>query len=270
MSSNFASINADRSDKGYSVSIMQHAAEFIKTGVSFLPPNHNLNKFVIFGQGRCGSTLLTTLIDSHPEIVCEDELLSMRHMFPFARVNRFGRTSRSDLKAFGFHLKPWHVTRVLTRDLKSFTDKLDEYGYRFIHLKRSNWFLQSISQVKLHEYSIIHAKSKSEAPTKPVAVDTSMLLFLIKEKEALAAQELSVISSLSNPAISVIYEENLSSPEKQQATASRIFSELKLSDSKVSTPLRKVSPNNWRDGVSNASEVEDFMNNSEFAHFLGD
>lgn len=30
-------------------------------------------KFVIFGQGRTGSTLLTSLLSSHPEITCEGE-----------------------------------------------------------------------------------------------------------------------------------------------------------------------------------------------------
>ncbi len=34
------------------------------------------SKFIIFGQGRSGSTLLMELLDSHPEIKCDSELFT--------------------------------------------------------------------------------------------------------------------------------------------------------------------------------------------------
>lgn len=39
-------------------------------------------KFVIFAQGRSGSTLLTSTLDSHPDIHCDDEILIVPRAFP--------------------------------------------------------------------------------------------------------------------------------------------------------------------------------------------
>ncbi len=39
------------------------------------------SKFIIFGQGRSGSTLLKQLLDSHPEITCEGELLNVEDKY---------------------------------------------------------------------------------------------------------------------------------------------------------------------------------------------
>ena len=223
---------------------------------------------VIFGQGRSGSTLLDSLLDSHPAVTSCDELLRTRARYPWSRLEWFEIKLPASQKAFGFHLKPWHVNRVQELDLDEFTDELIERDFRFIHLKRENWFLKSLSQSKFFMYRILHARTDREVQDKAVFVDPELLVLLLKEKQEEDETESVVTSKLSYTPEEIIYERDLLAPEQQQATASRIFAFLGLSDAKVSTPLRKVSPKDWRLGVSNAEEIEQAVRDAGFDRFL--
>ena len=99
-------------------------------------------------------------------------------------------------------------------------------------------------------------------------VDPELLVLLLKEKQEEDETESVVTSKLSYTPEEIIYERDLFAPEQQQATASRIFAFLGLSDAKVSTPLRKVSPKDWRLGVSNAEEIEQAVRDAGFDRFL--
>ena len=258
-----------RSRKAYTLPVHRQAVELLRTVTKYwYRKKKDLVRFVIFGQGRSGSTLLDSLLDSHSEVSSCDELLRMRSRFPWSHLEWSERKASATKKAFGFHLKPWHVTRVQELDLDEFTDELIKRDFRFVHLKRENWFLKSLSQVKLHMYRVVHARTDSQVPDKGLFVDPELLVFLIKEKQEQDETESIVTSKLSYRPEEVIYERDLLTPEQQQATASRIFAFLGLSDAKVSTPLRKVSPKDWRLGVSNAEEIEQAVREAGYGRFL--
>lgn len=72
-------------------------------------------RFVVFGLGRNGSTLLASLLDSYPSIRCERELLNPEHGYvrpaPLARALRLApmpllalRTLRCPEPVYGFRL----------------------------------------------------------------------------------------------------------------------------------------------------------------------
>ena len=54
-------------------------------------------KFVIFGRGRSGSTLLVSLLNSNPDIHCDGEILSRKKLFPEKVIHskRLCRTKKS-------------------------------------------------------------------------------------------------------------------------------------------------------------------------------
>ena len=258
-----------RSRKAYTSPVSRQAVDLLRTVAKYwYSKKKDLVRFVIFGQGRSGSTLLDSLLDSHPAVTSCDELLKMRTRFPWSRVEWFERKLPAPQKAFGFHLKPWHVTRVQELDLDEFTDELIERDFRFVHLKRENWFLKSLSQAKLHMYRVVHARTDRQVPDKNMFVDPELLVLLIKEKQELDVAESIVTSKLPYKPEEIVYERDLLAPEQQQAAASRIFAFLGLSDAKVSTPLRKVSPKDWRLGVSNAEEIEQAVRDAGFERFL--
>lgn len=269
MNKNIAQLQSARSKEAYSLTVRQQAVEFLRTlAARGHRKNPRLTRFVIFGQGRSGSTLLESLLDSHPEVTCEDELLRFRFLMPFARIERHARAVPAGHKAFGFHLKPWHVTRIYGQELPPFISALDEKGYKFIHHQRANWFLQSLSQVKFVSHKVAHAREESQVPQGALSVDPEMLVFLLREKEALAKEEAAVIQQLSQPAIRVVYEHDLQTPEQQQRAASRLFQWLGLPDAQAKTSMRKVSPEDWRLGVQNVEEVEAAVQEAGFGRFL--
>ena len=142
-----------RSKKAYTLSARRQVADLLRTVTKhWYRKKKDLVRFVIFGQGRSGSTLLDSLLDSHPAVTSCDELLRTRARYPWSRLEWFERKLPASQKAFGFHLKPWHVNRVQELDLDEFTDELIERDFRFIHLKRENWFLKSLSQSKFFMY----------------------------------------------------------------------------------------------------------------------
>ena len=57
-----------------------------------------VRRFVIFAQGRTGSTLLTSSLDSHPEIRCADEILGRPRGDPKAYVENRARLCRTARK----------------------------------------------------------------------------------------------------------------------------------------------------------------------------
>ena len=50
-------------------------------------------RFVIFAQGRTGSTLLTSTLDTHPQIACRDEILGLPRAMPRRFVETAARGS---------------------------------------------------------------------------------------------------------------------------------------------------------------------------------
>jgi fatty acid/phospholipid biosynthesis enzyme len=53
-------------------------------------------RFVIFAQGRTGSTLLTSTLDTHPQITCNDEIRSDKSISDAVRRKR-GASEQSTL-----------------------------------------------------------------------------------------------------------------------------------------------------------------------------
>jgi hypothetical protein len=261
-------INNARSSDKYKVSLARKTIDVVGALSSYLLPRTPREKFVIFGQGRCGSTLLTTLLDSHPDIRCEDELLSMRYWQPLTRLARYKNLAQRKSKVFGFHLKPWHIERVYERSLLDFCLKMDKQGYNFIHLKRRNIFLQSLSQAKLHLYGIVQSNSSPRTDKKEFYVDPKLVIFLMEEKELIAKGEALIIPQLSKPVFEVTYEDDLWNSDVQKATTAKLFSHLGLKAFESSTPLKKVSPRDWRLGVENAEKIEAEVRKTPYAKFL--
>ena len=50
-------------------------------------------RFVMFAQGRTGSTLLTSTLDTHPQIACRDEILGLPRAMPRRFVETAARGS---------------------------------------------------------------------------------------------------------------------------------------------------------------------------------
>ncbi|HBE17486.1 MAG TPA: hypothetical protein DEG17_03890 [Cyanobacteria bacterium UBA11149] len=84
--------------KSESLFIHKRREIFAYLRVLFKHKNIPSNKFVIFGQGRTGSTLLYSLLNSHPQIHCDEEILEDRVFFPVQYVK--GRCCKAKKKMY--------------------------------------------------------------------------------------------------------------------------------------------------------------------------
>ncbi len=107
-----------------------------------------MQKFVIIYTGRCGSSLLQTLLDSHPEVVCMGELLHIGQQFNQSGVHAkpaevfdFINQASPNMLALGFKLSLHHFSS----DRDAMTKWVGESGSKCIHIKRQNPIDQYVS-----------------------------------------------------------------------------------------------------------------------------
>lgn len=109
-------------------------------------------KFVIFCQGRTGSTLLYSLLNSHQQIHCDEEILEDSVFFPFQYVK--GRCAKAKKNVYGFRVKIYQLIHNQHQKPEKFLLNLSKDGWQIIYLKRTNILRQAISRMV--------AKSKDE------------------------------------------------------------------------------------------------------------
>ena len=273
MNENIQKYQIRKSDSSYQLSVKDHFKDFLR--FLYLSKNGLLGRssngpkrFVIFGQGSCGKTLLTSCLNSNPEIRCKGELLFRRHLLPISYVEYFVQDAGLEFQAYGFELKPWHITRVLKREPRIFMKRLEDAGYVFIHLVRNNVFLQSLSQVNRFSRGIVHTSSKEKVQKDLCEIDVEYLIYLMRSMIYLRRLENYGLASITNPFIEIEYESNLQFQCDHQNICNIIFEFLGLKRSIVSSSLRKVYPHNWRHGVSNAQEIELALVDAGFGDFI--
>ncbi|MEQ8663066.1 MAG: hypothetical protein RLW62_19800, partial [Gammaproteobacteria bacterium] len=105
-------------------------------------------RFVIFGDGRTGSTLLVRLLGSHPDIHCDDEILHGWCAFPAHRVR--DHLARTSAAAYGFKLLTYQLTDVMCLPwdhARALLDWLEGAGFIIIHITRENALEHALSQI---------------------------------------------------------------------------------------------------------------------------
>ena len=135
---------------------------FVRSGVEHRLIGPALSRWrpgavALFHTGRCGSTVLTDLLDQHPEVSWDGETYGRviegikgqglaRSEVDFDPVSYLGgRLNRSGRRWFGFDLKFSHLTEF-GATLESYIDGLETLGVnRFVSLRRRNYLRQVIS-----------------------------------------------------------------------------------------------------------------------------
>jgi len=228
-----------------------------------------INKFVIFAQGRTGSNLLETLVNSHPHVVCEGEILLRRYIkVLYPKVYIKGRATNYPLDTvYGFRLQPNHLIFQKLPTLSFFSFLVDEH-WKIIYLRRENFLRQIVSgkianQRKEWHY---HSIQKKESTLPQIELNIPRLLENLEAKQIALSEEKRLLQQL--PHIEVVYEYDLLNPEKHQETANRIFAYLSLSSAKVETKLERTPFQNLAKIISNFDEVTEALKNTKYYHFI--
>ena len=231
---------------------------------SNIPQRH----FLILGQYRSGTTLLVSLLNSHPDIHCGHEILLPQNAKVLLSPKYFikGQAARYNKKVYGFKVMWPQLKRQRLINPEKLLHDLYEEGWKFIYLKRLNIFHQTISHLVASARGQwhYHADDLSERPL--VTIDCDRLLKRMSWNEVLYREETAVTQNL--PHLPLVYEQNLLHAENHQQTAKHIFQFLGLQSVPVKTDFVKVSPRHLSDIIQNYEEVIDFVRETKYAHYL--
>lgn len=230
------------------------------------------NKFVIFAQGRTGSTLLASLLNSHPEVFCDGEILDHKKFFPMDFIR--GRCAISNARVYGFKLKIYHIREdQKISDTKQFVLGLCNCGWKIIYLKRLNIFRHALSDVFLDYRHATgkgahHMKSNGSLNLKRLYVDCDKLLHFMMVREAIMEEEKELLTNI--PHISVTYEDTLLREKDRQYYLNQIFDYLNIEHAPVSTKYVRTSSDKLPDFVLNHDEVIRTVSKTKYAKYVTD
>lgn len=226
------------------------------------------SKFIILAQGRAGSSLLVDLLNSHPQMHCDSEIL--RYRIPFLKMFLNGRSKINSHKTYGFKLKLNHLidAQKITQP-EIFLRDLQQAGWKIIYLERKNQLRRIISWYVAKERGDAEYRI-DQGPLKlqQVVVDSNRLVQDLEQKEAASNMEKEVLKDI--PHLKICYEEDLLNEALHQTTLNRIFDFLNLDAVPVGTELQKICADSLNHIIANYDEMAQVIGQTKYAHFLTD
>lgn len=215
------------------------------------PKNRDVRKFLIIGRARSGTTLLTQLLNAHPEVKCDREVLAKSVIAPVAHLERLA--AKSPAPAYGAKLLSYQMVQVhRLKDPVGFLEALDARGFRFVHLHRES-FPQLVSLMLAKARNVYHHGRQKGGRPEPVRLDADAFVRQFEWTEMLLDYERRCLRDLPHAEIS--YEADLLRAERHQATADRLFAWIGVPSAPVAAGLRKLLPEDPRALIGNYDEV---------------
>ncbi len=214
-------------------------------------------KFLILSSGRSGSTLLENILASNSNIHCEGELLRGKNFKPKKVVKLTEQTCPTSI--FGFKLLTYQLLEIQTaiNNKKNFLYHLVEDGYKIIYLERSNSLLQALSVLYAMRRNVWHYKNEAKVKDFKMRLDPETLADTVLDFEIFKDQEKKLLEHI--PYLYINYEEELNKANNLPATIDKLSNYLELPFSTPTIGLKKVTPVQLSNYVSNYREITSFI-----------
>lgn len=215
-------------------------------------------RFFIFGQGRTGSTLLVTMLDSHPEIHCEDELLFHPRLFPMGYIR--GICGASTKPVVGFHVKIYQLLYDQKMpEPQVFLDRLREDDWKMIFLKREDIFRHAVSPILAQARNLWHVGKTGEALNPPTSVrlNPDQVVAAVRQRQTYRKMEAEIVSDF--PHLEICYERDLFDSTQRQRTSGRLCEYLGVAKQNLTSPLKATTSRSLKDAIENFGEIEHAM-----------
>lgn len=240
---------------------------YIRVGLSGSKHAPPATRFVVFAQGRTGSTLLVTLLNSNPSIHCDGEILRKKRLFPGHLIAARSRLGGRDV--YGFKLKIYQLWAQKIYDARPFVHGLHEDGWKVIYLKRRNILRQVISRmVARHRQGGLHWSEDGPVRLDRIHVDCGKVVRVIEQRKAYLVKEAEVLEGL--PLLPLVYEDHLLHPETHQETVDDVFGFLGVPSVPVETNLIRITSDRLPDFIANYDELVQVIEQTEHADLLRD
>jgi hypothetical protein len=231
------------------------------------------SKFLIYTRGRTGSTVLTDLLNCHPDIFCDVEIFNF--LYCGAKVKYPEIYIKSCSKRAGKHGKSVYGFKVKIAQLRyehgyenydEILSNLYKDGYKFIYLRRSNYFRHKLSNIISAQTKIFHIKNGDSGVSRKVKIECDQLMEGIRYGEIVNKTEAENLKEIDH--ITINYEDDLIENSMHQETADKIFKYLGLKSVKVDTELKRIVPEDLKEIILNYDEVYNYFKDTEYIKFL--
>ena len=225
-------------------------------------------KFVVLAQGRSGSTLLAHLLNNHPGIFCDGEIFMRRTygriLFPYFHIVNHSKSAYVRGKsAYGFKMKIYQF--FIDQRIRGYGElihKLNEEGWKFIHLRRLNVLKQCLSNQVYEAHGFSSTRDSDRLKGIRINVDCDRLLKSMRFR--IWCNKLEDKALRDCPHLSITYEEDLLDNARHQRTADKIFEYLEVPTVSVESNLKKIASDHLADNIINYDEFREIVRNSEF------
>ena len=231
-------------------------------------------RFVILTSGRSGSELLANVLDSHPAVVSEGEILQRRKRYPSAYLR--GHSLRMMLRARrGSSMPRVHGWKLITNHVRWYPDVFPDpkafiadlaANCEIIHLRRRNLLGQALSLLSA-EVTQFHVRAGDARPAfEPIAFEPERLLAQLYQYDEDDRWLTKILGDI--PHIDLTYEDDLVDESAQQATAAMLFRSLGIPPVDVEAGLFKVAPPDARARIANLEDVARALAGTRFEELL--
>lgn len=216
------------------------------------PIVENQKKFIIIARARSGTTLLVDMLNSHPEMDCEYEILSSGKVFPIQTICAHARKSQG--LAYGAKILSYQMVQVhRIKDPVNFMHKLAARGFRFIHLERNT--IHQCFSLAVAQASKRYHRISSDTLETTVKLNPQEMVRRVRWNLKLLDYERRSLSYVDH--LSLKYEDDLNASECHQAAADKVFEYLGISSHPISVRLQKMITKSLNQTVTNYTEVID-------------
>ena len=237
---------------------------------SLWPHRSQPRPFALFSQARSGSQLLRGLLNQHPQLWCEGEVLLRfvqtrwpRLLFPASYLE--GLASRCSVTVYGCLLRQSQLWRCCAEP-QGLPRELAQRGWLLIHLQRRSRLRLALSFLRARELQRWHLERSSRAAQDRPYIDPRALLDYLRWTDQARHFEDRALAGVAH--LKVRYEEDLEPQLQHQATADRVFAFLGLPSVAVQAPLRRTGEGRLRDLVSNWQQLVEVLRETSYAQEL--
>jgi hypothetical protein len=216
---------------------------------------NEVNTFVLFLVGRVGSTYLTGLLNSHPQILALSE--ELRHLeekgskVQLEWAHQFlGPPLVGRVKVRGFNVKLEHIVEP-----QGFAKLLIEKRCKIIHMQRRNRVKAVISRIngqRLYKKTGMWGLFDESNRMQPLTVNLEQFDEYLKHRENMDRQMEEYCNNLPLPLLSIYYEDLL---RDEKEFLSRVFHYLDVAPCALKGKTLKITNDDLSKAITNFEEL---------------